>query len=243
MEAIILAGGKGTRLASRLVDCPKPMVSIAGRPFLEWLLEELARQGFHRAILSVGHLRQVIQDHFRSAFAGMAIDYVVEEEPLGTGGAIRAALPAATSDPVFVLNGDTYLLLDYRKMRSEHIECSRSFTMAVVHQQNAERYGNVLLGEDTVVGFRERGTAGPGWINGGVYLVNKALCWPPHLSTHFSFETDFLVPNVLELQPGFHRCDGYFIDIGVPEDLDRAEQRFSLASEPFHSRGETDAGA
>ncbi len=121
MEAIVLAGGKGTRLASRLNNIPKPMVPVAGRPFLEWLLEALASQGCERAILSVGHLHRVIQDHFRDTFAGIRLQYVVEEEPLGTGGAMRTALSKAVEKSVFVLNGDTLARLDYGMMLQEHL--------------------------------------------------------------------------------------------------------------------------
>ncbi len=104
--------------------------------------------------------------------------------------------------------------------------------MFVVAQENAERYGRVILDHNRVTGFSEKGTAGPGWINAGVYLLQKNISWPPHLPLHFSFENDFLVPRIADLQPGYHLCDEYFIDIGIPEDLDRAQSEFGRDSAP-----------
>ncbi len=120
MEAIVLAGGLGTRLAARLNGIPKPMAPIAGRPFLEILLGQIERAGCTRALLSVGHLREKIQERFGAAFGTLRIDYVVEESPLGTGGAIRKALQAAEQKDVLVLNGDTFLDADYPGMVSFH---------------------------------------------------------------------------------------------------------------------------
>lgn len=227
MDAIILAGGKGTRLASRLNNIPKPMALVAGRPFLEWLIEELAVQGCDQVYLSVGHLHTIIQNHFQNTFAGIGIQYVVEESPLGTGGAIRTALAAIRSDSAFVLNGDTYVQIDYRQMRDEHLRQGKPLSMSVVHQNDTGRYGGVVLNQASVSGFREKGTAGPGWINAGVYLIQKDIDWPEHLAARFSFENDFLVPEIARLSPGCHKSHGYFIDIGVPEDLDRAQFEFA----------------
>src|SRR5580658_4214980 len=108
MEAIVLAGGLGTRLASRLHGLPKPMAPVAGRPFLEILLNQLHRSGCTRVLLAVGHRHSVIQDHFGASFHGIEIDYAVESVPLGTGGAIRLALAHAREESVLVLNGDTF---------------------------------------------------------------------------------------------------------------------------------------
>jgi D-glycero-alpha-D-manno-heptose 1-phosphate guanylyltransferase len=230
MEAILLAGGKGTRLAARLSNIPKPMVPIAGRPFLEWLLEALAAQGCSRVHLSVGHLHQKIQDHFQTSFAGMPIEYVIEDSPLGTGGAIRTALAHVRSESAFVLNGDTYARIDYSRMWSEHQRHGKSLSMSVVHQNDTGRYGQVVLDHDTVSSFREKGTAGPGWINAGVYIIRKDIHWPEHLGARFSFENDFLAPEIVALRPWCHKSRGYFIDIGIPEDLDRAQTEFAEQS-------------
>jgi D-glycero-alpha-D-manno-heptose 1-phosphate guanylyltransferase len=226
MEAIILAGGLGTRLASRLDGIPKAMAPIGGRPFLEILLGKLQRGGCTRALLSVGHLHTAIQNHFGASFHGLPLDYVIEEVPLGTGGAIRKALQAATEEFVLVLNGDTFLQADYAGLLRVHAAIRPSLTMAITHQQNISRYGGVLVKEGRIVGYQEKGRSGPGWINAGVYVLPREMPWPPALPEKFSFEVDFLVPQTALLAPAAFEVEGFFLDIGVPEDLDRAQQEF-----------------
>jgi len=223
MEAIVLAGGLGTRLASRLQGVPKPMAPIAGRPFLEILLGKLRRAGCSRVLLSVGHLHTVISDYFGKEFNGMAVDYVIEETPMGTGGAIRMALAQAREDAVLVLNGDTFLEMDYAAALKLHRASAADVTLAITPQEDIARYGEVVTEAGRVIGFTEKGRSGPGWINGGVYVLPKALKWPPELEEKFSFETNFLVPGVDTLMVMAFRVEGFFLDIGVPEDLDRAQ--------------------
>ena len=242
MEAIVLAGGLGTRLAERLNGVPKPMAPIAGRPFLEILLNQLQRAGSTRVLLSVGHLHAVIQDHFGSSFRDMRIDYVIEDVPLGTGGAIRKSLAQAREESVLVLNGDTFLQADYAAMMRFHSVQDSSMTMAITHQANVARYGAVLVRDGRIVGFQEKASQasgnqrpgpinqgpgsinqGPGWINAGAYVLNINLQWPSPLPQKFSFETDFLAPEIARLAPAAYQVDGFFLDIGIPEDLDRAQ--------------------
>lgn len=223
MEAIVLAGGRGVRLAARVSGIPKAMAPVAGRPFLEILLRQLERSGCTRVILSVGYLHAVIEDHFGSEFAGMSLDYAVEESPLGTGGAIRKALAQATEEAVLVLNGDTFLDADYKEMLRVHWAANAAMTMAVTRQQDIARYGGVVMSGGRVVGFEEKGRSGPGWINAGAYVLNRNIKWPPQLPERFSFEKDFLGPCVAEIAPVAYEVTGYFLDIGVPEDFDRAQ--------------------
>ncbi len=223
MEAIVLAGGFGTRLASRLEGVPKPMAPVAGRPFLEILLTQLRRAGCNRVMLSVGHLHQVIQAHFGSSFHGMHVDYVIESVPLGTGGAIRLALAQAQEESVLVLNGDTFLQADYADMMRFHAAECAGVTIAVVHHPDLARYGGVILEGTRIVGFAEKGLSGPGWISAGTYVLAKNLVWPPALKEKFSIETDFFAPEIGSLRPNAYKVDGYFLDIGIPEDLDRAQ--------------------
>lgn len=223
MEAIILAGGLGTRLKDKLGGLPKPMAPVAGRPFLEILLNQLARCGCTRVILSVGHLHNVIESHFGAAWRGIGIGYSIESAPLGTGGAIRASLAHATEENILVLNGDTYLGADYAAMMRFHAGQSAPMTMAVAHQPDVARYGGVLLDGDRIAGFEEKGRSGPGWINGGAYVLRRDMAWPPNLPEKFSFETDFLAPNIARLYPAAFKTEGFFLDIGVPEDLDRGQ--------------------
>ncbi len=223
MEAIVLAGGLGTRLASRLEGVPKPMAPVAGRPFLEVLLARLRRAGCKRVMLSVGRLHQVIQAHFGTSFQGMRVDYVVESLPLGTGGAIRLALTQASEESVLVLNGDTFLEANFADMMRFHAAECTDVTIAVVHHPNIARYGGVILEGTRILGFAEKGRSGPGWISAGAYVLAKNLAWPPTLKDKFSIETDFFVPEIGRLRPAAYKVDGYFLDIGVPEDLDRAQ--------------------
>jgi D-glycero-alpha-D-manno-heptose 1-phosphate guanylyltransferase len=223
MEAMILAGGRGTRLGDRLGGMPKPMALVGGRPFLEILLRRLSSADCNRIILSVGYRHDAIEAHFGRQFGNMQIDYVVEAEPLGTGGAIRRALLSANESEVMVLNGDTFLEIDYQVFLRAHLGWRSPLTVAAVEQQDTSRFGALVLADNRVVSILEKGGSGPGWINGGVYLLNSALKWPSHLPENFSFETDFLMKQVAVLRPFAFQCSGYFLDIGVPEDLDRAQ--------------------
>jgi D-glycero-alpha-D-manno-heptose 1-phosphate guanylyltransferase len=223
MEAVVLAGGLGTRLSTRLIDRPKPMALIAGRPFLEILLNQLVTAGCRRAILSVGHLRQVIMEAFGAEHRGMAIDYAIEESPLGTGGAIRMALQMVAEPAALILNGDTYLDVDYSALMAAHSAARTVMTMAITHVNDVGRYGGVVLSKGRISEFTEKGQSGPGWINAGVYALNRDFPWSNHLPIRFSFEKDLLFPDLRRLHPSAFPCDGYFLDIGVPEDLDRAQ--------------------
>lgn len=227
MEAIILAGGFGTRLAGRLDGVPKPMAPVAGRPFLEILLRQLERAGCARAILSVGYLHEVIERHFGAEFSGVKIDYAVEHAPLGTGGAIRVALGMAQEKSVLVLNGDTFLDADYAAMLRFHAHEGTALSMAVTHCANVARYGGVMIEGAPdgmrVTGFQEKGRAGPGWINAGAYVIDREMQWPASLAEKFSFESDFLAPEIEFVAPAAFAVQGFFLDIGVPEDLDRAQ--------------------
>ncbi len=199
------------------------MAPIAGRPFLEILLNQLKRAGCARVLLSVGHLHASIRNHFGASFHGLSIDYVVEEHPLGTGGAIRKALREAHEDAVLALNGDTILNIDYAALMQFHQAQSAAFTMAVTHQPDIARYGGGPVQDGRILGYEEKGRSGPGWINAGVYALPKQMTWPPALPEKFSFEVDFLVPQTAALKPAAYQVEGFFLDIGVPEDLDRAQ--------------------
>ncbi|HUH64243.1 MAG TPA: nucleotidyltransferase family protein [Terracidiphilus sp.] len=223
MEAVILAGGLGTRLSSRLSDLPKAMAPVAGRPFLEFLLDQLVDSGCARAILSVGHLRHVIMDAFERSYRRMAIDYAVEENPLGTGGAIRLALGQVHHADALVLNGDTYLQADFPALLDAHRHAGRAITMAAAWVEDRARYGGLIVEDGHVSGFAEKGIAGPGWINAGVYAMNRDFPWPRDVGERFSVETDLLVPHLSRLNPLAFLCSGYFVDIGIPQDLDRAQ--------------------
>jgi D-glycero-alpha-D-manno-heptose 1-phosphate guanylyltransferase len=222
MEAIVLAGGFGTRLQQVVADVPKPMAPIAGRPFLEILLGSLARKGFARVVLSLGFMAEKISDHFGARFAGMDIAYVVEDTPLGTGGATRLAATACTQDHVFVFNGDTYLDLEVGRVE-QRWQAKRHPIVVGRQVPDTLRYGRLVVDGDRISSFAEKGIAGSGLINAGCYvLATDSLARFP-LGQPFSLETDYLVPEVARATVEVFVTDGMFIDIGIPEDYARAQ--------------------
>jgi D-glycero-alpha-D-manno-heptose 1-phosphate guanylyltransferase len=227
MQAIVLAGGLGTRLRSVVPDLPKPMAPVAGRPFLAWMLDRLVDAGFERAVLAVGYRHEAISEYFGQRYRGLALHYSVENAPLGTGGAMRLAAAQVTSMPVFVLNGDTYLELDYRAMLDAHRQASALMSMAVCSVPDIGRYGALEIANGVVTGFQEKGRGGQGYINAGVYLLSAGIMERIPAGVPFSFEQELLVPALHEIRPAAMVTEGLFIDIGVPEDYDRAQQLFA----------------
>jgi len=226
MEAIVLAGGLGTRLRGVVADLPKAMAPVNGRPFLAYLLDPLIAAGFDAAILAVGYMSEKIQGHFGDHYGSLPLRYSVETEPLGTGGAIKLAMAHADASTVFVVNGDTYLELDYGAMLAEHRRAGSCLTIAVQTVSEAGRYGALDIDAGHIRGFLEKGRSGPGSINAGVYLLLRELLDRYPLPPAFSFETDLLMPHVKEIAPLAFQTQGIFIDIGVPKDYARAQTMF-----------------
>nr|VFK79551.1 MAG: D-glycero-alpha-D-manno-heptose 1-phosphate guanylyltransferase [Candidatus Kentron sp. SD] len=223
MEAIILAGGLGTRLREIVSDVPKPMAPVAGRPFLEILLTTLAHKGFERAIISVGYMAEKVSDYFGSRFENMELIYVVEEEPFGTGGALRVSLEHIESDHAFIFNGDTFLDLETNLIEDQWLANMRPIIVGC-RVPDTTRYGRLLQENDIAYGFTEKGTSGPGLINGGCYVLRKGELDSFTLFSKFSFESDFLIDAVARGEFDVFVTKGRFIDIGVPEDYYRAEE-------------------
>lgn len=223
MEAIILAGGQGSRLRPVVADRPKSLAVVAGRPFLAIVLEMLERAGFGAAILAVGYRWTMIRDAFGDRFGALALRYSIEDEPLGTGGALRRAVGLATEDPVFVLNGDTFAEVGFEAMAAAHHEAGVDMSMAIATLPDAARYGRLAVVQGRVAGFEPASSAGPGTINAGVYLIARRLLDDPSLPRRFSFERDFLAARVATLRPLAVPLTGRFIDIGVAEDFHRAQ--------------------
>lgn len=230
MEVIILAGGLGTRLRSVVKEVPKCMASVAGKPFLWYLLKYLTHYDVSRVILSVGYLRGVIIDwieEVRNEFP-FSFDYAIEDEPLGTGGGIKLALGKATTNHVVVLNGDTFFDVDLYELMEKHNLYPSSVTLALKPMLDFERYGRVIINnvDNRIVEFKEKGYCKEGLINGGIYVINRCESIFEGLSEKFSFET-----AVFESQRRLGRLfgvvqDGYFIDIGIPEDYKKADYEF-----------------
>lgn len=221
-EAVVLAGGFGTRLRSVVPDLPKPMAPVAGRPFLEILLSALAAKEFSRVILSLGFMAEKVARHFADTFRGMELIYEVENSPLGTGGALRRALPRCISDHVFVFNGDTFLDLEVEDVEAHWIR-ERVPIVVAREVEDTARYGRLATSGSRLVGFSEKGFAGGGLINAGCYVLPGGLLDDFVLDQPFSFEQDYLVRAVANRRVDFHRTAAYFIDIGIPEDYTRAQ--------------------
>jgi D-glycero-alpha-D-manno-heptose 1-phosphate guanylyltransferase len=226
MDAILLAGGLGTRLRSVVSEVAKCMAPVAGEPFLAYLLRYLSRYPqVDRVLLSVGYLRESIISWVEAHRADypFTFDFVIEETPLGTGGGIRLALDHARSEQVWVLNGDTFFDVDLTQMAAA-TPCDAAITLALCPMRNFSRYGTVALAADgRITEFREKIQCADGLINGGVTLINRRLLDLTQLPEKFSFETEVLVPAAAAGRLYGVVQNGYFIDIGIPEDYHRAE--------------------
>ena len=225
-EAIILAGGFGTRLQGVVKDLPKPMVPVNGRPFLTYVLDYLIDYEYERVVLSVGYLHEKIVDYFGGQYKTLAIDYAVETEPLGTGGGILFALSRCTTDNVLVINGDTMFKVDLTAFERFHQEKEGLLSIVLREVEDVARYGSVTTGNnDTIILFSEKGvTSGRGFINGGVYLIQQKLFEKYPMEGKFSFEKDLMEKLYKHEQFYALPSNGYFIDIGIPEDYARAQQ-------------------
>jgi D-glycero-alpha-D-manno-heptose 1-phosphate guanylyltransferase len=223
-EAVVLAGGFGTRLRSVVQDLPKPMAPVGERPFLAIVLDELVAAGMQRCVLAVGYKADAIEAYFGADYRGMALAYSVEEDPLGTGGGIRQAVEQIHGDACLVLNGDTLFRVDLALLGRRFLEQDSLLTAALKAMRDFDRYGTVVLNEQGVItGFREKQPMAEGLINGGVYALHKDLFAGKELPAKFSFEQEILEAEVG--QGRFHGevFDAYFIDIGIPEDYARAQ--------------------
>jgi D-glycero-alpha-D-manno-heptose 1-phosphate guanylyltransferase len=229
MQAIILAGGLGTRLKSIVHDVPKPMARIQDHPFLAYLLASLNSQQINHIVFSVHHYHEHIQAYFGNEYRGMKLEYAIEEQLLGTGGAIRHSLSYLDlTQPALVLNGDSFSQLNYHAMLQQHINSASTLTIALRYRKNCQRYGVAQVQNDKITHFSPAGSHQEGLINAGIYLMNPSIFNGFSLSESFSFEHDFLYPYIQQLQPSHFITDGYFIDIGVPDDYHRACRELPL---------------
>jgi D-glycero-alpha-D-manno-heptose 1-phosphate guanylyltransferase len=222
-ECIILAGGLGTRLRSSVPDLPKAMAPVAGKPFIDHVIAYLQKQGITRFIFSLGYMHEVIQEHIEDTYPGMDDVFSIEQEPLGTGGAIEAATAFAKDDDVLVVNGDTLFKADVKQLTAAHQQQHAACTLALKPMQNFERYGVVEIDNNNkITAFKEKQQYEEGLINGGVYVLNIKSLTQLDLPAKYSFESDYLEKYISEQTIIGVVQDAYFIDIGVPEDFDRA---------------------
>lgn len=226
MQAILLAGGLGTRLRSVVNDRPKPMALIEEKPFMEYVVHELSRHGITDIIFAVGYRGSMVEEYFGdgSRFAApdgrkLKVQYAYEKELLGTAGAIKNAGKLVTEESFFALNADTFYQIDYSRL--ERLQKQQDLDMALVLRQvpDVSRYGQAVLKDGFLIGFNEKTTeVKPGTINGGVYRMKRELL-EDIPEGKVSLEND-MIPKWLSegRRLGGFVNDGYFIDIGVPED-------------------------
>lgn len=227
MEAIILAGGLGTRLQGVIGQYPKCMADVNGRPFLHYVFDYLAQQGCVRVILSLGFKHEVVTQWVATQNLPFVVDHVIEHEPLGTGGGILLAMQEAVADNVVIVNGDTLFFTDLRGQMQFHLAHHAAATLALCPMQHFDRYGVVNIAEDEkITSFSEKQYREEGLINGGVYIINKVALTHKHLPAKCSFEKDFLERFVSEGNFYGFTADGYFIDIGIPADYEKAQHDF-----------------
>lgn len=224
MEAIILAGGLGTRLREAVSDLPKSMAPINGSPFLETLLDYLITHGIKKIILSVGYKSEAIKNHFGQVYKNCKIIYSVEETQLGTGGAIALAMQFVSGKNVIVANGDTVLLADVTAMLESHKASNADATLALKPMKNFERYGTVKLdSQNRITAFVEKRNIAKGLINAGFYIFNVAAFLKLEMPQKFSLEKEIFEAKISQLYFNGFITNGYFIDIGIPVDFQKAQ--------------------
>ncbi|AXH14298.1 D-glycero-D-manno-heptose 1-phosphate guanosyltransferase [Malaciobacter mytili LMG 24559] len=225
MEVIILAGGFGTRLQSVVKDIPKPMADINGYPFLKYVFDYLSKYNITKVILSVGYKQEIIKEYFETSYKNINIVYSTENNPLGTGGAIKKALNYCTNSNTIVLNGDTFCNIQLDEFVNNSIKDS-DMSMVIKKMKKFDRYGSVEIKDNKVINFKEKMYYKEAFINAGIYLIKNKIFDSYTLPTNFSFE-EFLEKNIRNLNIySYKEEDNYFIDIGIPADYEKAKNDF-----------------
>jgi D-glycero-alpha-D-manno-heptose 1-phosphate guanylyltransferase len=229
LTCVLLVGGLGTRLRSVLPDTPKPMATVNGRPFLEYLIGQLRQSGLTDIILCVGHRAEAIEAHFGDGNShGVQIRYSRERELLGTGGALSLAKDQIRSNPFLVMNGDSYCTVDFKSLLESHLSAGATVTVVAPWVEDQSRYGSLeIRNEDAIGNFSEkRGEATSGYINGGIYLIDRTVLNLVEPHRPCSLEKDIL-PSLIGQGLYAFKTSGVFIDIGIPSDLEIAQSLFS----------------
>ncbi len=232
-EAIILAGGLGTRLREAVPDLPKCMAPVLAKPFIGYLIDYFHQQGIQKFIFSLGYKFNVVEQYLRTQYGNLNLAFCIEKEPLGTGGAIKLACEYVTEKSAIVLNGDTFFKVDLQKLTAFHDNCGAHCTIALKPMKRFSRYGVVSLKKDYAVSsFKEKQYYEEGLINGGVYALDAKKFSEERLPDKFSFEKEYLENHVGARKFYGVIQDEYFIDIGIPEDFERAQTELILNSRP-----------
>jgi len=226
-ESIILAGGMGTRLKSVVKEVPKPMAPVNGKPFLEYLLNHLIQNGIERVIFSVGFKSNIISEHFGDKYQNCELVYVYEEEPLGTGGAIKEAMKSVNGDHVLVTNGDSLFITDIQGQFVFHQNREADVTLGLKGLKDFDRYGTVLVDDNSRIhDFQEKKAVKEGLINGGVYIFKVRPFASVDFPRKFSVENNYFQLFTKAHKFYGYQSDGYFLDIGIPTDFAKAQEEF-----------------
>jgi D-glycero-alpha-D-manno-heptose 1-phosphate guanylyltransferase len=225
---VLLAGGRGTRLESVSGGLPKPLMEVGGRPFIEHVLENLMNFGCDHVVIAASYKWELLRDHLGANYKGCALDWSIESKPLGTGGAIHQAFRIFDLAAAFVLNADTLFRVNLDGLEALHLASGAAVTIALRAVPDVARFGEVVIDEDGRIElFSEKGRHGPGLINGGVYFVDGRVWLHGDFPEVFSFESDYLQQRGNSGSAFGYISDAYFIDIGIPDDLDRARRDLS----------------
>ncbi|WP_235921117.1 nucleotidyltransferase family protein [Foetidibacter luteolus] len=224
-EAIILAGGLGTRLQAAIPGLPKCMAPVNGQPFLAYIMFYLQQQGIHRFIFSLGYMHEMVEEFLHHQLPQKNYQAIVENNPLGTGGAIKLACGKATGSNVIVVNGDTLFNVNLPALSMFHVSNKAECTVALKPMKDVDRYGVVEINKDaSILSFKEKQYYASALINGGLYALNVAAFLSKPLPEKFSFEKNYLEAYYNTTAMYGQVQDEYFIDIGIPEDYNRAQE-------------------
>ena len=227
-EAIILAGGLGTRLRPVVPDVPKCLAPVGGRPFIAYLTDHFQRAGIRRFIFALGYKHDAFEEFLRGHFPDGGYIVSLEEEPLGTGGAIRQACSLANEETVLILNGDTFYRIELEALAGFHREKDADCSLCLKSLENFDRFSIVGLDNDQRVRyFGEKQYYREGLINGGVYALHRSRFLREDLPLKFSFERDYLGKMLDTRRIYGMRQDHYFIDIGIPADYERVQNEIN----------------
>lgn len=243
ITAIILAGGLGTRLRSVVSEVPKCMAPVNGIPFIHFIVWFLKNQGIEHFIFSLGYKHEIITGYLDKTFPQLNKQYSIEQEPLGTGGAIKKALSLVQTDFAVVLNGDTMFNVHIGELVNTHQQKKASCTIALKEMKQFTRYGSVETDtDDRITAFNEKTYCEKGLINGGVYVINKNSLQDKELPESFSFEKDYLEKFLASEKIFGVQNEYYFIDIGVPEDYQKFQDDYNLilSKKKYNKTGNTE---
>ena len=230
-EAIILAGGLGTRLKSVVADVPKCMAPVNGVPFISYIIAYLQKQDVTRFIFALGYKSEIVIEYLEEHFSTLDKVYIIEKEQLGTGGAIKKACEAVTNENVMVVNGDTIFNISLSQLAAVHQMQKAHCTIALKKLHDFDRYGAVEKDDNGIItAFKEKQLCASGYINGGIYAIRVADFLARPLPEKFSFEKDYLEKYIPEKKFAGLAFNNYFIDIGVPEDYQQFQDDYAIST-------------